>query len=102
MGNVSSRPDDGAALYLRDQNRRKHPWAYKGVWVILFGSDVSISAVSLASLSITNSRRRMLLNVVPNSFPSTRIIAKRETGDDNVVEYVQVGFRPGLPFTVRV
>ncbi|KAH0543490.1 hypothetical protein FGG08_002158 [Glutinoglossum americanum] len=66
MGNVSSRPDDGAALYLRDQNR-----------------------LSLASLSITNSRRRTLLNIVPNSFPSTRIIAKRDTGDDGVVEYIQ-------------
>jgi hypothetical protein len=25
MGNVSSRPDEGAALYLRDQNRRQYP-----------------------------------------------------------------------------
>ncbi|KAI9781389.1 MAG: hypothetical protein M1839_005983 [Geoglossum umbratile] len=66
MGNVSSRPDDGAALYLRDQNR-----------------------LSLASLSITNSRRRTLLNIVPNSFPSTRVIAKRDVGDDSVVEYIQ-------------
>lgn len=25
MGNVSSRPDEGAALYLRDQNRCQSP-----------------------------------------------------------------------------
>ncbi|KAH0560016.1 hypothetical protein GP486_003461 [Trichoglossum hirsutum] len=56
---------------------------------IPFGSDALISAVSLASVSITNSRRRTLLNLVPNSFPSTRVIAKRDTGDDSLVEYIQ-------------
>ncbi|KAI9839605.1 MAG: hypothetical protein M1819_002231 [Sarea resinae] len=66
MGIVSSRPDDGAALYLSDQNR-----------------------LSLSSLTITNSRRHVLLTIAPNSFPATRITAKREVGDDSMVEFVQ-------------
>lgn len=32
----------------------------------------------------------MLLNLVPNSFPATRYNAKRELGDDSLVEYIQV------------
>lgn len=47
-------------------------------------------AVAIASVTITNSRRRVLLHVVPNSFPATRYNAKRDTGDDSPVEYVQV------------
>ncbi|CAD6447896.1 47dccf4c-2db9-4a7e-9819-066e9dead1ea [Sclerotinia trifoliorum] len=66
MGNVSSRPDDGAPLYLRDQNR-----------------------LTVSSLSITNQRRRTLLNIVPNGFPATRVSAIRDLGDNSVVEYVQ-------------
>lgn len=66
MGNVSSRPDDGAPLYLRDQNR-----------------------LTISSLSITNQRRRTLLNIVPNGFPATRVSAIRDLGDNSVVEYVQ-------------
>ncbi|PYI10526.1 ArfGap-domain-containing protein [Aspergillus sclerotiicarbonarius CBS 121057] len=38
---------------------------------------------------ITNSRRRVLLNLVPNSFPATRYAAKRETGDESPIEYIQ-------------
>ncbi|CZS91470.1 related to ADP-ribosylation factor (ARF) GTPase activating protein (GAP) with effector functions [Rhynchosporium agropyri] len=66
MGNVSSRPDDGAALYLRDQNR-----------------------LSISSLIITNSRRQTVLNVAPNSYPATKVSASRDLGDPSVVEYVQ-------------
>ncbi|KAF4630661.1 hypothetical protein G7Y89_g7474 [Cudoniella acicularis] len=66
MGNVGSKPDDGAALCLRDQTR-----------------------LTISSLTVTNSRRRTVLNVVPNAFPATRISATRDLGDNSVVEYVQ-------------
>jgi Arf-GAP/SH3 domain/ANK repeat/PH domain-containing protein len=52
-------------LYLRDQNR-----------------------FSITSLSIS-ARNRTLLNISPNGFPATRFTAKRDVGDDSVVEYVQ-------------
>lgn len=66
MGNVASRPDEGAALYLKDQSR-----------------------LSIASLVVSNSRRKTLLNVVPNAFPATRLTAKREQGDDAPIEFIQ-------------
>ncbi|OCK84143.1 centaurin-beta-2 [Lepidopterella palustris CBS 459.81] len=66
MGVVNSRPGDGDALYLRDQTR-----------------------FSVANLTITNSRNRILLNITPNAFPASRYTARRDVGDDSVVEYVQ-------------
>ncbi len=46
--------------------------------------------VSIASLTITNSRGKVLLNVVPNVYPATRIIARKDYGDESLVEYIQV------------
>ncbi|KAL3417273.1 PH domain-containing protein [Phlyctema vagabunda] len=66
MGVVTSKPDDVAALYLRDQNR-----------------------LTISSLTVTNARRRTLLNVIPNAFPATRVSATRDVGDNAVVEYIQ-------------
>lgn len=66
MGNVSSRPDEAAALYLRDQTR-----------------------LSLSSLTVTNSRRRVLVSVLPNAFPATKVTASRDLGDQSIIEYVQ-------------
>ncbi|KAF2092781.1 centaurin-beta-2 [Rhizodiscina lignyota] len=67
MGAVSSRPgDEGAPLYLRDQNR-----------------------FSVTGLTVTNSRNRTLLNITPNAFPATRYNARRDLGDDLPVDYVQ-------------
>ncbi|TAQ88993.1 hypothetical protein B7494_g2659 [Chlorociboria aeruginascens] len=66
MGNVSSRPEEGAAVYLKDQSR-----------------------FTISSLSVTNSRRQTILNVVPNAFPATRVSAIRDLGDNSIVEYVQ-------------
>ncbi|KAF2109053.1 centaurin-beta-2 [Lophiotrema nucula] len=66
MGAVNSVPGPGDAFYLRDQNR-----------------------FSVAALSITNNRNRTLLNISPNSFPATRYSARREVGDDSVVDYIQ-------------
>jgi hypothetical protein len=46
-------------------------------------------AVSIAAVTISNSRRR-LLTLSPNAFPAARFIAKREPGDETPIEYIQV------------
>lgn len=77
MGNVSSRPDDGAALYLSDQNR-----------------------LSIASLVISNTRKRTSIIISPNAFPATRVSASRPAGDNAPVEFVQdpdLATNPGAP-----
>lgn len=66
MGGVSSRPDGEGQVYLRDQTR-----------------------FSIAALTITNARNRPLLHITPNAFPATRYSAKRDVGDESVIEYVQ-------------
>ncbi|KAF1950665.1 ARF GTPase-like protein activator [Byssothecium circinans] len=65
MGAVNSIQEEDL-LFLRDQNR-----------------------FFIAALNITNNRNRTLLNITPNAFPATRYSAKRELGDDSVIEYVQ-------------
>ncbi|KAL4866400.1 hypothetical protein BDV12DRAFT_136192 [Aspergillus spectabilis] len=65
MGIVGSRLDDSGNLYFKDQNK-----------------------LTIASVTISNSRR-VLLNLVPNSFPATRYNAKRDISDDSPVEYIQ-------------
>ncbi|KAI8720754.1 hypothetical protein NCS52_00521300 [Fusarium sp. LHS14.1] len=66
MGIVSSKPDDGAALYLRDQNR-----------------------LNISSLVVTSPRKRTSVNIVPNSYPTTKITAQRTLGDTSPIEFVQ-------------
>ncbi|KAI0160321.1 ArfGap-domain-containing protein [Xylariaceae sp. FL1272] len=66
MGVVSSRPDDGATLYLRDQKR-----------------------LSISSLVIASPRRRTTITVAPNSFPATRATATRISADTSPVEFIQ-------------
>ncbi|KAF2212661.1 hypothetical protein CERZMDRAFT_40421 [Cercospora zeae-maydis SCOH1-5] len=66
MGNISSRPYDGASICLSDQTR-----------------------FSVASVNVTNSRGQTLFRASPNAFPATRFNAHRDTGDDSPVEYVQ-------------
>jgi Arf-GAP/SH3 domain/ANK repeat/PH domain-containing protein len=46
--------------------------------------------VSIASLTVTNSHRRVLLNVVPNAYPASRILTRKEPGDESLVTYIQV------------
>ncbi|KAK3310026.1 uncharacterized protein B0T15DRAFT_406774 [Chaetomium strumarium] len=65
MGNVSSVPDEGAALYLRDQNR-----------------------LTISSAVITSPKRRTSLNIAPNAFPATRVSASRGAGDSAPVEFI--------------
>jgi hypothetical protein len=66
MGNVSSSPEEGATLYLRDQNR-----------------------LSISSVVISSPRKRTSINIVPNAFPATRVSASRSLGDNSPVEFVQ-------------
>ncbi|KAL6811322.1 hypothetical protein GGI42DRAFT_340058 [Trichoderma sp. SZMC 28013] len=66
MGNVSSRPDDGSTLYLRDQNR-----------------------LSITSIVVTNPRKRTSIHITPNAFPASRVSAARPPGDSNPIEFVQ-------------
>ncbi|KAG8525452.1 uncharacterized protein KY384_009096 [Bacidia gigantensis] len=66
MGNVTSRVEDGGVLVLRDQSR-----------------------LSIASLTVTNARGKVLLSVVPNVYPATRVIARKDYSDENLVEFVQ-------------
>ena len=53
-------------------------------------ADYDLLAVTISSLSITNQRRKTILNIVPNGFPATKVSAIRDLGDSAVVEYVQV------------
>ncbi|KAH8884488.1 ArfGap-domain-containing protein [Thozetella sp. PMI_491] len=66
MGNVSSTPEEGASLYLRDPNR-----------------------LSISSVVITSPRKRTSINIVPNAYPATRVSATRAIGDNTPVEFVQ-------------
>ncbi|KAI6358433.1 hypothetical protein MCOR25_007309 [Pyricularia grisea] len=66
MGNVTSRPEEAAALYLRDQNR-----------------------LSISSVVVSSPRKRSSINIVPNAFPATRFSASRSLGDSSPVEFVQ-------------
>ncbi|KAF2149843.1 ArfGap-domain-containing protein [Myriangium duriaei CBS 260.36] len=66
MGNVSSRQDEGAPLFLRDQQR-----------------------FSISSLVVSNARGRTLLRVSPNSYPASRYVVRKDIGDDSPIDYVQ-------------
>ncbi|KAM0345114.1 hypothetical protein ACHAPU_006749 [Fusarium lateritium] len=66
MGIVSSKPEEGPALYLRDQNR-----------------------LSISSLVVTNPRKRTSINVTPNGYPATRISAQKPLSDTSPIEFVQ-------------
>ncbi|KAH8731514.1 ARF GTPase-like protein activator [Phaeosphaeriaceae sp. PMI808] len=66
MGAVNSKSGEGGALYLRDQTR-----------------------FSVGALNITNARNRTVLNITPNAFPATRYGARREFGDESVIDYIQ-------------
>ncbi|KAH6691309.1 PH domain-containing protein [Plectosphaerella plurivora] len=66
MGIVTSRPDEGGALYLRDQNR-----------------------LTISSLVISNPRLRSSIQITPNGFPATRVVASRLAGDSAPLEFIQ-------------
>jgi Arf-GAP/SH3 domain/ANK repeat/PH domain-containing protein len=90
MGNVGSRIDDSGTLFFKDQSRCGYLHATLCCRFYITDFESTFSLVTIANITITNSRRRVLLTVTPNSFPATRYIAKRDTGDDSPVEYIQV------------
>ena len=47
--------------------------------------------VSVAGLTVTNSRGQTVLKVTPNGFPTRGYRAQREGGEESPVEYIQVG-----------
>lgn len=49
-----------------------------------------VRLVSIASLTVTNSKRRVVAHVVPNSYPAAKVTASRDASDQSIVEYVQV------------
>lgn len=60
-------------------------------WLVIACPDLTNHhTVSIASLTIVNSRGKVLLKVVPNVYPATRIIARKDYGDESLVEYIQV------------
>ena len=88
MGAVSSRPEEGA-LYLRDQSRGTSSTIIHAPAPITL-SLTPQNPVAIASLTILNAKKRVIYNVVPNAFPTSRVTASREAGDDTIVDYVQV------------
>jgi Arf-GAP/SH3 domain/ANK repeat/PH domain-containing protein len=48
-------------------------------------------AVSVAGVTVTNSRGQTVLRVNPNEFPANTFRAQKEQGDDTLIDYVQVG-----------
>jgi Arf-GAP with SH3 domain, ANK repeat and PH domain-containing protein len=85
MGNISSKPDEAAALYLRDQTR----CGSRDCRTLVYSLS-NAHLVTIALLTITNSSRNVLLNITPNAFPAVRCAAKRDMADDTPVSYVQV------------
>ncbi|KAI0401250.1 ArfGap-domain-containing protein [Xylaria palmicola] len=66
MGIVSSRLEDGAPIFLRDQNR-----------------------LSISSVAITSPHKRTSTIITPNAFPATRASVTRTPNDAGLVEFVQ-------------
>ncbi|KAI1168720.1 ArfGap-domain-containing protein [Nemania serpens] len=74
MGIVSSRLDDGAPVYLRDQNR-----------------------LSISSLVITSPRKRTSTVITPNAFPATRAVVTRTPSRTGLPEFIQDPESPSAP-----
>lgn len=85
MGNISSRPDDGAVLYLKDQARCMQP-------SLLLGNAPLTLPVSLNSLVISNGRQKVLLSVSPNAYPASRLVGRPDAVDYRPISFVQVSF----------
>jgi hypothetical protein len=46
--------------------------------------------VSISCIQVLNGNNKVLLKVTPNAFPCQKVIARKEPGDDGLVEFVQV------------
>lgn len=92
MGNISSRQDDisGSMLYLKDQTRCEYPPTHHIANESFCGEECAdLNTVSIKSLTISNGRKKVLLRLSPNGVPATRLVARREPGDDTPVSYIQ-------------
>lgn len=94
MGNVSSRLEDGASLVLRDQSRCTILSVTRKLATCNWST---YHPVSVASLTVTNAHQKILLKAVPNIYPANRIIARKDIGDDGLVEYIQVCAKITMP-----
>lgn len=44
---------------------------------------------------MVNSHNKVLLRIAPNAFPCSKVLARREPGDEGLIEFVQVGGHSG-------
>ncbi|ETI29177.1 hypothetical protein G647_01630 [Cladophialophora carrionii CBS 160.54] len=79
MGNIGSRIDEGALLYLKDQAR-----------------------FSISSIVVSNGRRKVLLSIAPNAYPATRLIGKPDSSDYKPISYIQDPDASALSFLPRL
>ncbi|KIW29668.1 uncharacterized protein PV07_05464 [Cladophialophora immunda] len=79
MGNISSRLEDGALLYLKDQAR-----------------------FSISSIVVSNGRRKGLLSLVPNAYPALRLLGKPDAADYRPISYIQDPDSSALSFLPRL
>ncbi|KIW98680.1 uncharacterized protein Z519_00341 [Cladophialophora bantiana CBS 173.52] len=79
MGNISSRLDDGALLYLKDQAR-----------------------FSISSIVVSNGRRRGFLSLAPNAYPALRLVGKPDATDYRPISYIQDPDSATLSFLPRL
>lgn len=84
MGTISSKQDERAAVFLKDQTRCE--WGHPPALLIrlwLMGITVTIALLTISSYSCT-------VKVTPNAFSAVQLTAKRDISDDTPVEYIQV------------
>jgi len=66
MGNISSTHNSSDPLYLKDQAR-----------------------FSITTLTISNGRKRVVLNIASNAYPATRLTARKDLGDETPIQFIQ-------------
>ena len=58
--------------------------------------------VSIKTLTISNGRKKVLLRLSPNGVPATRLIARRDLGDDTPISYIQDSDPQSAGFLLRL
>lgn len=46
--------------------------------------------MSIAAITVTNSNGKTLMKISPNAFPCTKMSARKEMGEEGMIEFVQV------------
>lgn len=65
--------------------------AVSGISGIVGCMSTDCCVVSIAGVTVTNSRGQTVLRVTPKEFPATSYRAQKESGDDTPIDYIQVG-----------